>query len=163
MRLLRSFVVTCALFSLSVAAMGAQSKTDAESTFNAGTAEWAAAYNAGEPERIVALYTDDAVVMPPDAPSVTGHAALRTYLAKDIAAARKAGVTLAITGDDAGSSGDLGWHRGTFDVVGAGNTTVVTGKFLELWERQGGKWRITQDIWNNDAPAVMPAAAEAGK
>jgi len=145
------------LLSLSATAFAADAPTDPKEAFNAGTAEWAAAYNAGEPDRIIALYSEDAIVMPPDAPSVTGDAALRSFLADDIATTKKAGLTLVINDDDeADTSGDLGWHRGTFKVVNAGGASMGTGKFLEIWQRQQGKWRITRDIWNNDAAAATP-------
>ena len=148
------------LLSISVTAFAADAASDPKAAFNAGTAEWAAAYNAGEPDRIVALYSEDAIVMPPDAPSVTGDAALRSFLADDIATTKKAGLTLVINGDDeADTSGDLGWHRGTFKVVNAGGGSMGTGKFLEIWQRQQGKWRITRDIWNNDAAAATPPPA----
>jgi len=146
------------LLSFSATAFAADAPSDPKAAFNAGTAEWAAAYNAGEPDRIVALYSEDAIVMPPDAPSVTGDAALRSFLADDIATTKKAGLTLVINGDDeADTSGDLGWHRGTFKVVNAGGGSMGTGKFLEIWQRQQGKWRITHDIWNNDAAPAPPA------
>ena len=152
------------LLSISATAFAADAASDPKAAFNAGTAEWAAAYNAGEPDRIVALYSEDAIVMPPDAPSVTGDAALRSFLADDIATTKKAGLTLIINGDDeADTSGDLGWHRGTFKVVNAGGGSMGTGKFLEIWQRQQGKWRITHDIWNNDAapaPSAPPAPAD---
>jgi len=147
------------LLPLSTIAIAAEQPTDPEATFHAGTIEWVDAYNAGEPDRIIALYAGDAVVMPPDAPSVTGDAALRSFLADEMAGARKGGITIVLTGDDeSGMSGDLGWHHGTFKVVGEGGASLGTGKFLEIWQRQQGKWRITRDIWNNDAaPAAPPA------
>jgi len=152
------FLVSIAIgLLLSVHAFAADD-VDARSVFHAGTVEWAAAYNAGAVERIVALYAEDAVVMPPDAPSASGHAALRSYLAKDMAASRAAGVTLALGGDEeVVTSGDIGWHRGTFNAVGKDGATVVTGKYLEIWQRQKGQWRIVRDIWNNDAPAAAPS------
>jgi ketosteroid isomerase-like protein len=155
------FLVTAAigvLLSLSAPAFAAVQPADPETTFHAGTIEWVAAYNAGEPDRIIALYSEDAIVMPPDAPSVTGDAALRSFLADEMAEAKKGGITIVLTGDDeADTSGDLGWHRGTFKVVGEGGASLGTGKYLEIWERQQGKWRITRDIWNNDAAPPPPA------
>lgn len=153
MRLLVSIAIG---LLLSVDAFAAGS-VDAKSVFHAGTVEWAAAYNAGAVDRVVALYADDAVVMPPDAPAAAGHAALRSFLAKDIAASKASGITLALGSDDeVVTSGDIGWHRGTFNAVGKDGATVVTGKYLEIWQRQHGQWRIVRDIWNNDAPAAPP-------
>jgi len=130
-----------------------------EARFKAGTSEWAEAYNAGDVERIVALYADDAVVMPPDAPATRGPAAIRAWLAQDIATSRKAGVKLRIDPGEGGSSGDLGWHSGTFTVLDGGGKTLVTGKYVETWQRRNGEWRLLRDIWNNDAPTA-PAPPE---
>src|SRR5215218_5040731 len=147
---MRSFASFAVVLLVSLNAFAAEGM-DARSTFHAGTVEWADAYNAGAVDRIVALYAGDAVVMPPDAPSVSNHAALRSYLAKDTAASKAAGVTLALSGDDdVVTSGDFGWHRGTFKATGKDGATVVTGKYLEIWQRQHGQWRIVRDIWNND-------------
>lgn len=159
MRFHRHFIATCALLALSIATVAyASDDSSAKSAFRAGTAEWVAAYNANEPDRIVALYAADAVVMPPDAPAVSGHAAVRSFLVKDIATTKAAGLTLSITHGAAGASGNLGWDSGTFKVVDTGGKTVGTGKFAAIWERQAGKWRMIRDIWNNDAPPA-PAAA----
>ena len=130
-----------------------------DATFRAGTAEWMAAYNAGDADRIVALYAADAVVMPPDAPAAEGHAAIRDHITKDMAGAKAAGVTLKDMSSETGSSGDLGWHAGRFAVTDGDGKTVVTGKYAEIWQRQNGQWRIIRDIWNNDASVAPPAPA----
>ena len=157
MRLPTCFGAACCLLAFSLAAM-AQGQADAESAFRAGTTEWADAYNAGEPARIVALYADDGVVMPPGAPAVSGRAALQSYFEKDIASSREAGAKLTITSDATATSGNLGWQSGTYQVLGAGGENIDTGKFLAVWERRNGDWRMIQDIWNSDAPpAAQPA------
>ena len=28
---------------------------------------------------------------------------------------------------------------------------MVTGKFIEVWQRTGGDWQLKKDIWNMDA------------
>lgn len=71
------------------------------------------AYNAGDVDRIVALYAEDAVMMPPNAPAASDHAAMRTFLAADIAATKAAGLTLALGESSAGIAGNLGWASGS--------------------------------------------------
>ena len=65
-----------------------------EAALKAVTAAWLNAYNAGDVETIVAMYAEDAVLMPPHAAVATGHAAMRAFLASDTAAAKAAGVKL---------------------------------------------------------------------
>lgn len=121
-----------------------------------GTKAWVDAYNAGDADSIVAMYAEDAVLMPPDAPLAKGHEAIRSFLAADIASFKANGVTLVLGEESTGVSGNTGWHSGTFKVNGAGGATVGTGKYLEIWRKTDGKWLMVHDIWNGDAPAVAP-------
>ena len=135
---------------------------DAAATIRGGTEAWVKAYNAGNADAVVALYAEDAVVMPPGAPLVRGHAALRQFFVKDIAGAQAAGVAFGFGAvNEVGVSGDLAWHSGTYVVKDKSGATVDTGKYLETWRKSGGKWRIIRDMWNSDgpAPAAAPAAA----
>ncbi len=130
-----------------------------EATIRAGTVLWTDAYNAGEIDKIVALYTEDAVVMPTNVPSLKGRAAIKDFLTRDIAEAKSAGLTAKDGVGDVGISGDLAWHAGTSSVVDAGGKTVETGKYVEIWRRIDGKWLMIRDIWNDDAPP-SPAPAK---
>jgi len=128
-----------------------------EAALRSDSKAWADAYNAGDPDKIVALYTDDAVLMPPDAPAATGREAMRAFLTADIANSKAAGITLAIADGTAGVSGNLGWHSGTFKVTNAAGDTLGTGKYLDISRKADGKWLVFRDTWNNDAPAPPPA------
>lgn len=120
----------------------------------AGTVLWIAAYNAGEVDKIAELYTEDAVVMPTNASALTGRAAIKDFLTKDMAAAKAAGLTAKDGVGDVGISGDLAWHAGTSSVIDATGKTVETGKYIEVWRRINDKWLMVRDIWNDDAPPV---------
>jgi uncharacterized protein (TIGR02246 family) len=121
-----------------------------------GTKAWVDAYNAGDADKIVALYTEDAVVMPPDAPLAAGHEAIRQCVTASIASSKASGVTIVLGEESAGVSADMGWHSGTYKVNGKDGGAVGTGKYLESWRKADGKWLIVRDIWNNDAPAAPP-------
>ena len=62
-----------------------------EAALKAITAAWLDAHNAGDVEKIVAMYTEDAVLMAPHAAVATGHAGIRAFLTTDTAAAKAAG------------------------------------------------------------------------
>jgi uncharacterized protein (TIGR02246 family) len=124
----------------------------------AGTASWMQSFNSGNAGGVVALYADDGVLMPPNAPQARGIAAIKEAIAKEIAGAKKAGVTLAVGTDEVGVAGDMAWHAGTYVVKDKGGKTVDAGKFLEAWEKKNGKWRIVRDMWNSDSAPAAPAA-----
>lgn len=160
MRKLKTFsIVVAALIALAAAVPGARSAnaTADEAVFRAASTTWASAYNAGDVDRIVALYADDAILMPPNAPAATDHAAMRAFLTQDRAASKSAGLTLHLKDQGAGASGNLGWHAGTYTMTDASGETVDAGKWVETWRKADGKWLIIRDIWNSDRPA---AAAE---
>jgi ketosteroid isomerase-like protein len=138
----------------------APKNTDADkSEMQDGTRAWAVAYNAGDADGVVALYGEDAVVMPPGAPVVYGRAAIRDYIAGDSAAAKAAGLTLTIEhGDSVGISGDVAWHSGPYSISDATGARVAGGSYIEALQKVDGKWYIVRDIWNSDSP---PAAAPA--
>ena len=170
MHLIRKFApVTIALVLLTALALTACAPPPAkhdtaadEKAMRDGTDAWAKAYNSGDVETIVAMYTEDAIMMPPDMPPAAGRAAMREFMTADIAGAKAAGVTLVLLDSSEGVSGDLGWHSGTFKVTDASGASAGTGKFCETWRRGAdGKWLILRDIWNNDAPAAAAAPAEA--
>jgi ketosteroid isomerase-like protein len=136
---------------------------DDAARIKAGTESWVKSFNAGNAGAVVALYAEDAVLMPPGAQPARGPAAIKEALAREIAEAKKGKVTFAIgTNDEVNVSGDMAWHSGGYFVMDKAGKPVDSGKFLEVWERKNGKWRIARDIWNsNGAPSASPAPAPA--
>lgn len=157
----RLILTTVGLLAVAACAPPVADTAADEAAFRDGTKAWVDAYNAGDADKIVALYTEDALVMPPDAPIAAGHEAIRQYLVANIASSMASGVTAVLGEESAGVSGDIGWHSGTYKVNGTDGATVGTGKYLESWHKANGKWLMVRDIWNNDAPAAPAAPATA--
>ena len=119
---------------------------------------WLKAYNSGDVDTAANLFDENAVLLPPGAPAAHGRAAIRAFLAKDMAGAAKEGVTLSLTGKpDGGVSGDVGWSSGTYAVKDKSGRVVDTGKYLSVSRKKNGKWLYIRDSYNSDSP---PAAAE---
>jgi ketosteroid isomerase-like protein len=109
---------------------------------------WEQAFNAGDVEGLVDLYTEDARVMPPNAESGTGHAAVETIFGGMI----EAGLTGTLETIETVASGDLGHHVGAYTVLSPEGEEIDRGKFVETWQRVAGEWKMTADIWNSDLP-----------
>lgn len=133
-----------------------------EAVIRASAPAWAAAHNAGDLDTLAGMYWDDAVLQPPGAPSATGRAAIREFLAGDTAAMRAAALTMNIP--EAGAvdvSGDLAYEAGTYSVTDPSGATVDTGKYIGVFLKRDGTWRYIRDTWNSDyPPAPAPVAAE---
>lgn len=151
------------LFMLAGPALAAAPAAGAdEAAIRAQTTSWEKAYNAGDAKGVAALYADDALLMPPNAPGASGKAAILAFLTKDIAGAKAAGVVFVLNPKtDVGVSGDMGWESGTYKATVKG-AVVETGKFLSVSKKKDGKWLYIRDTWNADA-APAPAAPAAAK
>ena len=112
---------------------------------------WVKAYNAGDADTAASLYDENAILMPPGAPSAHGRAAIRTFLAADMASSAKAGVTFSLGAKpDGGVSGEMGWASGTYAVTDKSGKVIDTGKYLSVSKKAGGKWLYVRDTYNSD-------------
>ena len=133
-----------------------------EAAIRAQTTSWEKAYNGGDAKAVAAQYAEDALLLPPGAPGVSGRAAILEFFTKDIADSKAAGVVFVVNSrTDVGVSGNMGWESGTYKVTAKG-AVIETGKFLSVSRKKDGKWLYLRDTWNADAPpAPAPAAAPA--
>lgn len=96
---------------------------------------------------MAALYTPDAIVMPPDGPFVKGrdaiaqmwNGAIQQMGIKDV---QLKTLDLEIAGDVANEVGEA--------VLTLPSGTAVV-KFVVVWKKLGGQWRLHRDIWNGKA------------
>ena len=129
--------------ALSVLACAPQ---DQSAELAALTDGWETALNAGDIDALVALYTDDCVLMPPNMELVKGPGAARGAFGEMIAA----GQTGELDTITATAAGGVGYHTGTYWIKDANGTIVDRGKYMEGWQKVGGTWKIVHDIWNSD-------------
>jgi uncharacterized protein (TIGR02246 family) len=129
-----------------------------ETAIRAQTASWQKAYNGGDAKGVAAQYADNALLLPPGAPGVSGRAAILEFFTKDIAGSKAAGAVIVVNlKTDVGVSGNTGWESGTYKVTVKG-AVVETGKFLSVSRKKDGKWTYIRDTWNADAPPGPPTS-----
>lgn len=168
MRLLKH-VASCVVTALTLTACSASTapidQSADEAALKAATNTWLAAYNAGDVEKIVALYADDGVLMPPHAPVAKGKAAIRAFITADTAGAKAAGVKLVNGSSTVGVVGDTGWEAGSYTVASASGATVDSGSYMSVSHKVNGQWVYIRDTYNSDRPLPPQnsAAATAAK
>jgi len=114
---------------------------------------WFDFYAKADGEGMANLYADDALLMPPGTPAVTGRAGIKTFLGDDAAKTKGAGLAIkngSVTGVEV--SGDIGWISGNYTVVDGSGAAVDSGSYLSVHKRTNGAWLYTRDIWNSDRP-----------
>jgi uncharacterized protein (TIGR02246 family) len=95
-------------------------------------------------DRITSLYTADAIVMPPDAPFVQGRenikhlwgSAIQQMGVKEV---QLKTIDLEVVGDTAYEVGEA------VLTLQSGGATV---KYVVVWKKVDGQWRLHRDIWN---------------
>jgi uncharacterized protein (TIGR02246 family) len=132
-----------------------------ETALKAITQTWLKSYNAGDADTIVALYADDAVLMPPHAPVARGRAAIREFIAKDSAGAKSAGVMLVPGAETVGVNGDWGWNSGAYTVQDGSGKTLDSGSYLSVSHKVDGRWLYVRDTYNSDQPLPSPPPSPA--
>jgi ketosteroid isomerase-like protein len=111
------------------------------------------ALSSGITDSAIAVYADDALVMPNHGPAVTGSAAIRAWLDTSFSQVTMMG---RVTSSSVEISGDLavdhyaGELTVTFKAPGAKPMTEAI-KGINVYRRQAdGSWKITKAIWNGD-------------
>jgi uncharacterized protein (TIGR02246 family) len=124
---------------------------------------WSRACAAKDLEATLSFYADDASILSPNMPIVTGKDALRKWWAQDFA---MPGMSIAFRSDkiEVARSGDLAWSRGTADVTfndPAGQLIRDRDKYIAVWRKQAdGKWKAVADMFNTDLPALPARPAK---
>ena len=119
-------------------------------------AEWSRLASEGKDiDRVVSYWSDDAVVLPPSSPAVSGKQAIREFVSKSFQTPgfsiswKATDVTVAAAGDMA-----FAIETNRISLTGAdGKPVVIPGKGVTVWRKlPDGSWKCALDIWN-ETPA----------
>ncbi len=121
-------------------------------------AQWSKTAGARDLDNTVAYYSDDAYLLPPNAPLATDKQSIRAVWTELLAP--DTSLTWRSTRVDVARSSDLAYSVGTYQATAKnpqGKLTEDHGKFLEVWKKQAdGKWKVVADVYNSDLPALAP-------
>jgi uncharacterized protein (TIGR02246 family) len=123
---------------------------EARAAIEAANAKFSKTFLAGDADGLAALYTQDAIVLPPDHDMVKGRRAIGDFWK----ATQQSGVKSAVlTTVDVGRSGDVAYEVGTVLLTiqpQSKAATTASAKYVVVWKRQSdGSWRLHRDIWNS--------------
>ena len=121
---------------------------EARAAIEKANANFSEVFARGDAKALAALYTPDAIVFPPDDEMIRGNEAIGTYWK----ATRDGGVRSAtLTTIDVERSGDLVSEVGTVSLAiqpPGKEPTTATAKYVVIWKRVDGSWKLHRDIWN---------------
>jgi len=122
-------------------------------SIGAAVAKYSEAIREGNLAGVVAVYTDDATMVPPDGEIVKGKQEIEELYRKIFQMGVKEIVLSTI---EVGGSGDTAYEIGKTKVriQPEGQAAMIDStKYLVIWKRQAdGIWKVHVDIWNVSAP-----------
>jgi len=97
------------------------------------------------------IFTQDAKVFPPNSDAVIGHHAIAVlnlqYVNFDIKEFSEG--TTAFYGNE-----EYLIDEGTYFMRYGKDNTIEKGKYLNVWKREDGDWKLFSNIWNTNMPAT---------
>ncbi len=118
------------------------------------------AWAAKDPDKIMAFYADDAILMTPGAEMVHGKDALHETM-KGMLSDPALSLTFQSSKVDVAKSGDLGYTAGTYKLTVTDPSTHKPindhGNYVTTFRKQAdGSWKAVADIASSAVPPPMP-------
>jgi len=109
-----------------------------------------ALFGAGDAAGVAALYTASGQLLPPNAGFMVGREAIQAFWqgAMDMGIATAKIETLEVEGH-----GDTAIEVSTYTLHAQDGTELDAGKFIVVWKRVEGEWKLHRDIFNSSKPA----------
>jgi len=108
-----------------------------------------AAFNASDAVALASLYSDTAVLMPPNEPMVRGRTEIQAWFERALVRPRSVRIVPIETTAEVGQA----FQVGTFTTVVASSgkeDAPVPAKYALVLKNYGGEWKIEYDIWSLD-------------
>ena len=107
-------------------------------------------FNAHDLKTVASLYAEDALWMPPNAPIISGRAAIEAAIIS-----RYTGFpgVLKMTRVSSDASASLGVYAATYTVtvpMAGGGSQIIAAKSLTVFKRLGSGWKVAYDMQNAD-------------
>ena len=119
-----------------------------KATIEKMNAAFVSAFNKGDFAAVGALYTEDAYLLPPGSAMTKGRSNVQAFWTK---AGEAIGEVKLTTVDVKPLGSDAAREIGTFALTTKGaQPQQLTGKYVVVWQKVGGDWKLAADIWNSD-------------
>jgi ketosteroid isomerase-like protein len=131
-----------------------------EAAIRANSIAWSNAAHAQDMEKVLAMYSDDAVAFDDGGPVETTAAQRRANWTADL----NGSISWKTTKVEVAKSGDIAYEYGAYQYISTakdGTQTTTPGKYVLVWKKQvDGTWKVAIDIDNKDVgpPAPPPPA-----
>lgn len=117
----------------------------------AANANFMAVFRAADAGAVTDCYTNDAQLLPANSEPVSGRAAIESFWRN--AMGRGIG-SMKLETVEVEGQGDLAVEVGRYTLAGADGGVLDNGKYVVVWHRDAGTWKLHRDIWTTSQPAA---------
>jgi uncharacterized protein (TIGR02246 family) len=126
-----------------------EQQTEVRAAIETATRQLTDAFGRQDAAGCASLYTAHGAMLPPNADIARGRQAIQAVWQGIF----DAGLTaFRVESLEVESAGDLAYEMGHYTLY-AGDNDVDKGKYVLIWKREAGQWRIHRDIVNSSRPA----------
>ena len=105
------------------------------------------AFEQGDAGGVAACYTEGGQILPPGTDIITGKEGIAAFWS----GAMKMGIKKAeLNSMELDAHGDTAVEIGRATLYSEGGEVIDDPKFLVVWKRENGAWKLHRDIWNSD-------------
>jgi ketosteroid isomerase-like protein/mannose-6-phosphate isomerase-like protein (cupin superfamily) len=146
-----SFTDDLVVWALFYGPAGGEVPDDVRREIEHDNGEFATAFASGNAAAVANLYTETGRLYPPNQPIIEGRAAMVAFWD----GAMKAGVQeVALSTNEVFSLGMFAAETGKATLTGTDGRVIDEGKYIVIWQRVDGLWRLHRDCWNSSRPAT---------
>ena len=136
---------TAFIAAIVVCSAQAWAADDAASGIQKSKDQYMAAFNKGDAGAVAQLYTQQAYVLPPGTPMITGRSAIQDHWESGFKAGAK---NLILNAGKIDRFGDVAREVATYSFEF--KDSKIEGKYVGIWKPENGTWKLDTDVWNMD-------------
>lgn len=121
--------------------------------------EFMTEFKKGDASRLTEFYSEDVQLLPSGLPAIKGKEHVLNYWKMGMQSGIQDFILETV---EAYSCGNKVIEQGKYTIFAGENIIADKGKYIVIWKKEGGKLKISKDIFNSDnpPPAPLPRAAE---
>ncbi len=127
-----------------------QTASDIQEEIRSANQNFEKNFAAGDAKGMASLYTSDGMLLPPGAGFQEGATSIQYFweMVMDMGVKRAQLTTVHVERE-----GETAIEMGNYKLSGADGQRMDEGKYIVIWKRQDGDWKLHKDIWNTSLSA----------
>lgn len=123
---------------------------DIRGAIEEGNRGFMSTFAGGDTAAMAALYTENGQLFPSNSQIITGREPIASFWQQVMDMGIK---TAELETLEAEGFGDTAFEVGHYKLGGASGEIMDQGKYVVIWKKEDGGWKLHRDIWNTNSPA----------